>query len=157
MDRIINYLLLTIVFVFDPLAIALVIAANFAFARLTPITKKNLYREIVPITEKPTTPPHILEDEGVEIDWEAAEKRMNIIAQNGNDGEHYQAYTKPPIKVEPIDDLDYKISLLEEKIKNTSRANKSGEDGWANLQNKLSKLIQLKNKGKNNDDLIKKY
>ena len=157
MDRIINYLLLTIVFVFDPLAIALVIAANFAFARLTPITKKNLYREIVPITEKPTTPPHILEDGGVEIDWEAAEKRMNIIAQNGNDGEHYQAYTKPPIKVEPIDDLDYKISLLEEKIRNTSKANKSGEDGWANLQNKLSKLIQLKNKGKNNDDLIKKY
>ena len=41
MDRIINYLLLTIVFVFDPLAIALVIAANFAFARLTPITKKT--------------------------------------------------------------------------------------------------------------------
>mgnify|MGYP003638739049 FL=1 len=157
MDRIINYLLLTIVFVFDPLAIALVIAANFAFARLTPITKKNLYREIVPITEKPTTPPHILEDGGVEIDWEAAEKRMNIIGQNGNDGEHYQAYTKPPIKVEPIDDLDYKISLLEEKIRNTSKANKSGEDGWANLQNKLSKLIQLKNKGKNNDDLIKKY
>ena len=34
MDRIINYLLLTIIFVFDPLAIALVIAANFAFAQL---------------------------------------------------------------------------------------------------------------------------
>jgi hypothetical protein len=31
MDKIINYLLLTIIFVFDPLAIALVIAANFAF------------------------------------------------------------------------------------------------------------------------------
>ena len=34
MDRIINYLLLTIIFVFDPLAIALVIAANFAFTQL---------------------------------------------------------------------------------------------------------------------------
>lgn len=34
MDRIINYLLLTIIFVFDPLAIALVIAANFAFDQL---------------------------------------------------------------------------------------------------------------------------
>ena len=31
MDRIINWLLLVIIFVFDPLAIALVIAANFAF------------------------------------------------------------------------------------------------------------------------------
>src|SRR6056300_543754 len=36
MDRIINYLLLVIIFVFDPLAIALVIAANFAFERLQP-------------------------------------------------------------------------------------------------------------------------
>ena len=36
MDRIINWLLLVIIFVFDPLAIALVIAANFAFAQLRP-------------------------------------------------------------------------------------------------------------------------
>ena len=34
MDRIINWYILVIIFVFDPLAIALVIAANFAFARL---------------------------------------------------------------------------------------------------------------------------
>ena len=45
MDRIINYLLLVIIFVFDPLAIALVIAANFAFARLNK-------REEMPIEEK---------------------------------------------------------------------------------------------------------
>jgi Skp family chaperone for outer membrane proteins len=36
MDKIINILLLIIIFVFDPLAIALVIAANFAFAQLRP-------------------------------------------------------------------------------------------------------------------------
>ena len=36
MDKIINVLLLIIIFVFDPLAIALVIAANFAFAQLRP-------------------------------------------------------------------------------------------------------------------------
>lgn len=36
MNRIINWLLLIIIFVFDPLAIALVIAANFAFAQLRP-------------------------------------------------------------------------------------------------------------------------
>lgn len=45
MDRIINWLLLVIIFVFDPLAIALVIAANFAFARLNK-------REETPIEEK---------------------------------------------------------------------------------------------------------
>ena len=36
MDRIINYLLLVIIFVFDPLAISLVVAANFAFANAFP-------------------------------------------------------------------------------------------------------------------------
>jgi hypothetical protein len=35
MDRIINWYILVIIFVFDPLAIALVIAANFAFSQLT--------------------------------------------------------------------------------------------------------------------------
>lgn len=45
MDKIINWLLLIIVFVFDPLAIALVIAANFAFNKVSP--KENLYGEKV--------------------------------------------------------------------------------------------------------------
>jgi len=51
MDKIINYLLLTIIFVFDPLAIALVIAANFAFEQLRIKTKKNVYGEQVPKPE----------------------------------------------------------------------------------------------------------
>jgi len=49
MDKIINYLLLVIIFVFDPLAISLVIAANFAFAQAFPKKKyrENLYGEQV--------------------------------------------------------------------------------------------------------------
>ncbi len=43
MDKIINVLLLIIIFVFDPLAISLVVAANFAFEQAKP--KKNLYGE----------------------------------------------------------------------------------------------------------------
>jgi hypothetical protein len=42
MDKIINVLLLIIIFVFDPLAIALVVAANFAFDQAY---KKTLYDE----------------------------------------------------------------------------------------------------------------
>ena len=42
MDKIINILLLVIIFVFDPLAISLVIAANFAFDQAN---RKNLYGE----------------------------------------------------------------------------------------------------------------
>jgi hypothetical protein len=45
MDSIINYLLLVIIFVFDPLAISLVIAANFAFAQLKPKVRENIYGE----------------------------------------------------------------------------------------------------------------
>jgi len=45
MNKIINYLLLVIIFVFDPLAIALVIAANFAFAQLKPKVRENIYGE----------------------------------------------------------------------------------------------------------------
>ena len=52
MDKIINYLLLTIIFVFDPLAIALVVAANFAFAQIKPKTKENLYGEIIEVKEE---------------------------------------------------------------------------------------------------------
>ena len=44
MDKIINILLLVIIFVFDPLAISLVVAANFAFDKVKP--KENLYGEL---------------------------------------------------------------------------------------------------------------
>jgi hypothetical protein len=55
MDQIINYLLLVIIFVFDPLAISLVIAANFAFEKAFPKKqyKENLYGETEEIVEEP--------------------------------------------------------------------------------------------------------
>ena len=56
MDKIINYLLLTIIFVFDPLAISLVIAANFAFEKLRPKTRDNIYGEKVLILEEDPDP-----------------------------------------------------------------------------------------------------
>jgi hypothetical protein len=45
MDRIINWYILVIIFVFDPLAIALVIAANFAFAQLRKTSIDELTEE----------------------------------------------------------------------------------------------------------------
>ena len=54
MDKIINYLLLVIIFVFDPLAISLVIAANFAFSQAYPKKKyrENLYGEQVEVVNE---------------------------------------------------------------------------------------------------------
>ena len=45
MDKIINVLLLVIIFVFDPLAISLVVAANFAFAQIKSKTRETIYGE----------------------------------------------------------------------------------------------------------------
>ena len=45
MDKIINYLLLVIIFVFDPLAISLVIAANFAFDQIKPKKEEDDFSE----------------------------------------------------------------------------------------------------------------
>ena len=92
MDQIINYLLLTIIFVFDPLAIALVIAANFAFAQLQPVTRENLYGEKV-IVEEDINPEFEIEEEDIIADLKYGqddEDRMDIIGQNGNDGTHYE-------------------------------------------------------------------
>ena len=61
MDKIINILLLTIIFVFDPLAIALVIAANFAFERLRPKTKENIYGEEVKVEVEEFDEDHALD------------------------------------------------------------------------------------------------
>ena len=79
MDVIINILLLTIIFVFDPLAISLVVAANFAFAHAYPKREENIYGEKEEPKEKNLIFPE---------DYD--EDRMNVIGQNGNDGEHYE-------------------------------------------------------------------
>ena len=55
MDKIINWFILIIIFVFDPLAISLVISANFAFNKIknpTPEQKLAIYNE-KPIVEEP--------------------------------------------------------------------------------------------------------
>ena len=46
MDKIINWFLLVIIFVFDPLAISLVIAANFAFSQIRPKKEPSLEENV---------------------------------------------------------------------------------------------------------------
>ena len=176
MDRIINWLLLTIIFVFDPLAIALVVAANFAFEQIRPKTKKNLYREDVIIKEE-DEPTDIWdheneekwvddgymtnseEDKGASLevqakhtDWEdEAEERMNIIGQNGNNGEHYE---ESPIVDNSINNLT--ILELENLLAETSKPNKYGPKGWTTIKKRINELKSLNEKN-DDDDLIIKY
>ena len=110
MDKIINILLLVIIFVFDPLAVCLVIAANFSWLQAFPRKKykENLYEEKIEI-EGAT-----LEEQAKYTNWEDEanvfdtyseedEKRMDIIGQNGNDGEHYDQSLPNDEKINEIE------------------------------------------------------
>ncbi len=96
MNQVVNWFILIFIFVFDPLAVVLLIAANKAFDILTPDTKENIYGEQViknsnPEAFRPPHPSDAADFENVKI-WneDDAEKRMDIIGQNGNEGLHYK-------------------------------------------------------------------
>jgi len=137
MDKIINWLLLTIIFVFDPLAIALVIAANYAFERIRPKTKKNLYGEKVIIEEK---------DDDVlpeEPDFNESSNIYNHVNEISNEepSAFPEGYTTG-------------IDEIEKQIENTSKNRKRGPKGLIALNEKLNKL---KGKDNNDDDLVIRY
>ena len=96
MSQVINWLLLLIIFVFDPLAISLVVAANFAFDQIRPKEKKLYKPEKNWIDENEEVKMSVPEGKEFNKPYpipdleEEEEKRMNIIGQNGNDGLHYE-------------------------------------------------------------------
>jgi len=61
MDKIINWFLMIIIFVFDPLAISLVIAANFAFNKVKNPKELSIYNE-KPVEVKPIVTEHKVDD-----------------------------------------------------------------------------------------------
>ena len=92
MDKIINWLLLVIIFVFDPLAISLVVAANFAFGQAFPKKEEDLILDLPDFDPFPSDAEAELlpSIEDIEVNEpEEVEKRMDIIGQNGNEGLHY--------------------------------------------------------------------
>jgi hypothetical protein len=165
MDKIINYLLLVIIFVFDPLAIALVIAANFAFEQ----TKDNVletFKENIERIENDLDW-ELLVNEGLDNEpWydEEAEHRMNIIGQNGNEGEHYDSLIQEELAPQQefdildtnkdgiVDDEERaaaqsKIASIENELKNDSLS------GWR--ANKMrQEAEELRQKVTNNDNTI---
>ena len=61
MDKIINWFLMIIIFVFDPLAISLVIAANFAFNKVKNPKELGIYNE-KPVEVQPIVTEHKVDD-----------------------------------------------------------------------------------------------
>ena len=118
MDRIINWYILVIIFVFDPLAIALVIAANFAFAQLTK-------RKELPIEEKVKSMRDVVEayDDLEDEIKQATEKYQEIINSDLTEEEQKEA-------IEEIikDDHDARIEISNQVINDMIGANLTDEE-----------------------------
>ena len=78
MDKIINVLLLVIIFVFDPLAISLVIAANFAFAQINPIKDPVVEEQLELVQEEQQYNPLDLNKDGIVDENEKAIAKQKI-------------------------------------------------------------------------------
>jgi|TARA_B110000483_G_scaffold83382_1_gene103492 hypothetical protein len=155
MDQIINYLLLTIIFVFDPLAIALVIAANFAFAQLRPKTRENLYGEKVEIKE--------------DNDWDST---LNDGLDDDEDGESILNVNSPGVTLPGEEEIeDSKESEIvelynngfpkgyasesseEQKVREDKLLDTSSTSGWR--KNKILNERAKENPEEDNDLTIK--
>ena len=87
MDKIINYLLLVIIFVFDPLAISLVISANFAFDQAYPKKEEEEIEEAEEVEDEEE------KTEDIEVEHEivtpsdlSEEERLQLFAIYGESG-----------------------------------------------------------------------
>ena len=150
MDKIINWLLLTIIFVFDPLAIALVVAANYAFDQIRPKTKKNLYGETVP-EEKIM---EVLEEDEYAVDgyMETSSPPSPPLPPSFR-SEHDKKWATPP----PQDESKV---IQRDKSKEQAAIEKIFKrklTQWEVRDLQESKDIQIFNDPKNNDDNIIKY
>ena len=148
MDKIINYLLLVIIFVFDPLAISLVIAANFAFEQLDKKYKKNIYGEKVPVDKEELLQKIVDNDQemglwdNVDVDLEKVLDEDHIFDETPNDMVEDLEEEEPPKEEPKPNKSSYDIE--KEKI-----LKMSGISGWR----KSKMLKELEMKKKDDDDL----
>ena len=147
MDKIINWLLLIIIFVFDPLAISLVVASNFAFTQAYSKNKdknqtQDYFKErnklvdeyTIKNKEKSKENELILKNEPPE--WfnlekeytEEDERRMDIIGQNGNDGDHYDELDLNKDGKVDSEDLKGLILLRDKYAKFTDQWNRLNQE-----------------------------
>tara|TARA_R100000988_G_scaffold88000_2_gene50995 strand:+ start:1108 stop:2355 length:1248 start_codon:yes stop_codon:yes gene_type:complete len=142
MGQVVNWFLLLIIFVFDPLAIALVVAANFAFTQIRrkePEVKMSVPDGLefnTPYTMEEVSEAFKRQDKKEEL--EIDEKRMNIIGQNGNDGLHYDNIitTTENLTKDEIENISKEIGKTEKET-NPTPINPSKKD--------LEKLAEVLN------------
>ena len=136
MNEIINILLLVIIFVFDPLAISLVIAANFAFAQL--IKKKEddddgMWTEDEMEDFRNQFPEPELPEEWDDID--DISKEAGKMEKEMSEDE--------PKPLEPSDELIERLEKELEKLTGQKVENKKSNDITDDLLRKINKLSEM--------------
>ena len=164
MDKVVNYFLLLIVFVFDPLAIALVVAANMAFAQISkpdvdfdldnpPPPNDKLKNAVEKYKEYNKTEPseslkQRVKENQIKLKELEDEKRMDIIGQNGNDGLHYEdtriITSEEDLNEEQLNELSREIGKTE-TIEQPKAINPTKEE--------LEKLEEMLNITYNDEDV----
>lgn len=144
MDKIINILLLVIIFVFDPLAIALVIAANYAFEQLKGKYKENLYGEKVPVEEKQPIEETVKGMEKVVDAYDSLQSEIDEWDATLQDGLDDTPYEDNPINKDP--DIEA-LKQREDKLLNSS-----GVSLW-----RKKRILKERKKRGDEDDLTKIY
>jgi hypothetical protein len=158
MDKIINILLLIIIFVFDPLAIALVIAANFAFEQSRKKYKSNLYGEKIPVDREELLQKIVDNDQEMGL-WD------NTVDNEGSD-----IFTEDEIKdwdstlndgLEELEEEEFdksNFSQIEEKIYSLEQQLIPGLSAFRSnkIRSEINKLKSYLPPPKN-DDLVKTY
>ena len=129
MEQIVNWFMLLIIFVFDPLAIAMVVAANMAFAQIQSKNKIEIRKEdIIPVEEKINIPPYpetnISEDDIVVTPEQEEKIRLE------NDLDEEGGVIEPQIieKVVKYDDVELrkKVEGIENFIKENTNTDNYG-------------------------------
>lgn len=109
MDQIINWFMLLIIFVFDPLAIGMVVAANMAFSRSKPKIKKNIETSV---------------PEGAEFNkWYSVKEPTDIPEENK------EALKKlEEINLEKLLQKDKEIEILKKRIEENKNQSTKNQD-----------------------------
>lgn len=127
MDKVINALLLVIIFVFDPLAISLVIAANYAFEKVSTKYKENIYGDVLPVES---------EEEELYSDWD----------ETLNDGLEDDEYSEPNESLQKAADTHKALTQKEKDLLESNSVS-----SWR--KNKIKKKLNPDS----NEDLTKTY
>ncbi len=139
MDKIINWLLLVIIFVFDPLAIALVIAANFAFSQAYPKKKyrDNLYGEKIEVKKKPIEEIEVKDAEEI-----VSQKEFLDVLDKIEDNQKKTKEVKEEISDETLSSLTKK--QLNFRVEYLTNLTKSGSLDKVRLKNIKKQITKLK-------------